>query len=232
MPMNATIKETLGAETAELRRVMVERQLRPYDVHDLEVLNRFISVPRELFLPGHLASVAYSDLSVEAEGGRRWEPAPLVLARFLQVAEIRPEHKVLLIAGGEGYSAALLSGLAGEVVALESDAAIADRARANLAKVGAGAVRVIVGPLAKGAPAEAPFDIILIQGAVEAGLEELLSQLKPNGRLLAFRRPEPKSGIKAVRIDLSNGKVAGERPIFDAAAPRLEEFAQPAAFVL
>jgi protein-L-isoaspartate(D-aspartate) O-methyltransferase len=232
MLMNATIKEPLGAETAELRRVMVERQLRPYDVHDLEVLNRFIAVPRELFLPGHLASVAYSDLSVEAEGGRRWEPAPLVLARFLQIADIRPEHKVLYIAGGEGYAAALLSGLAGDVVALESDAAIAERARANLAKIGAGAVRVIVGPLAKGAPAEAPFDIILIQGAVEAGLEELLSQLKPNGRLLAFRRPEPKSGIKAVRIDLSNGKVAGERPIFDAAAPRLEEFAQPAAFVL
>ncbi len=232
MLMNATIKEPFGAETAELRRVMVERQLRPYDVNDLEVLGRFLAVPRELFLPGHLASVAYSDLSVEAEGGRRWEPAPLVLARFLQIADIRPEHKVLHIAGGEGYAPALLSGLAGEVVALESDAALADKARANLAKIGAGGVRVIVGPLAKGSPAEAPFDVILIQGAVEGGLDELLSQLKPNGRLLAFRRPEPKSGMKAVRIDLSGGKVAGERPIFDAAAPRLEEFAQPAAFVL
>jgi protein-L-isoaspartate(D-aspartate) O-methyltransferase len=232
MLMNATIKEALGAGTAELRRVMVERQLRPYDVTDLEVLNRFLAVPREIFLPRHLASVAYSDLSVEAEGGKRWEPAPLVLARFLQIADIRPHHKVLHVAGGEGYAAALLSGLAGDVVALESDPTLAAKVQENLATVGAGAVRVVTGPLAKGAPDEAPFDVILIQGAVESGLEGLLSQLKPDGRLLAFRRPEPKSGMKAVRIDLREGKIAGERPVFDAAALRLEEFAQPAAFVL
>jgi len=229
---NATVTEAFAAETAELRRVMVERQLRPYDVTDLEVLNRFLAVPREIFLPRHLASVAYSDLSVDAEGGKRWEPAPLVLARFLQIAEIRPHHKALHVAGGEGYAAALLSGLAGEVVALESDPALAAKARENLAKVGAGAVRVVTGPLAKGAPAEAPFDVILVQGAVERGLEDLLSQLKPDGRLVAFKRLEPKSGMKAVRIDLSAGRVAGERPVFDAAAPRLDEFAQPPAFVL
>ena len=229
---NATVTEALAAETAELRRVMVERQLRPYDVNDLEVLNRFLAVPREIFLPRHLASVAYSDLSVDAEAGKRWEPAPLVLARFLQIAEIRPHHKVLYVAGGEGYAAALLSGLAGEVVALESDPALAAKARENLAKVGAGAVRVAVGPLAKGAPADAPFDVILVQGAVECGLDDLLSQLKPDGRLVAFKRLEPKSGMKAVRIDLSGGRVAGERPVFDAAAPRLEEFTQPPAFGL
>ncbi len=227
MLMNATIKEALGAETAAARRVMVERQLRPYDVNDIEVLDRFISVPREIFLPRRLASVAYSDLSIEAEDGRRWEPAPLVLARFLQVADIRPHHKVLIVAGGSGYAAALLSELAHEVVALESEPTLAAEAQQNLAQVGAGAVRVATGPLAKGAPAEAPFDIILVQGAVESGLEELISQIKPDGRLLTFRRLEPKSGMKAVRIDLSEGRIAGERPVFDAAAPVLKEFAKP-----
>jgi protein-L-isoaspartate(D-aspartate) O-methyltransferase len=229
---NETTKEALGAETATARRVMVERQLRPYDVTDLEVLDRFLAVPREIFLPRHLASVAYSDLSIEAEGGKRWEPAPLVLARFLQIADIRPYHKVLHVAGGEGYAAALLSGLAGEVVALESEPALVAKARENLAKVGAGDVRLVTGPLAKGAPAEAPFDIILVQGAVESGLEDLLSQLKPDGRLLAFKRLDPTGGMKAVRIDLSEGRIAGERPVFDAAAPRLDEFALPQAFVL
>ncbi|CAN3989505.1 protein-L-isoaspartate O-methyltransferase family protein [Methylocystis bryophila] len=231
MLMNATITEPLGAGTAAARRVMVERQLRPYDVTDLEVLNRFLAVPREIFLPRHLAPVAYSDLSIEAANGDRWEPAPLVLARFLQIADIRPHHKVLHIAGGEGYAAALLAGLAGEVVALESDEKLAAKARENLAKVSA-SVRVVTGPLAKGAPAEAPFDVILVQGAVEYGLEGLISQLKPDGRLLAFKRHDPRAGMKAVRIDLSEGRVAGERPVFDAAAPVLEEFAKPAAFVL
>ena len=155
---NATTTEALGAQTAAARRVMVDRQLRPYDVNDLEVLDRFLVVPREIFLPRHLASAAYSDLSIESEGGKRWEPAPLVLARFLQIADIRPHHKVLHVAGGEGYAAALLSGLAGEVVALESEPALVARARENLAKVGAGAVRLVTGPLAKGAPADAPFD--------------------------------------------------------------------------
>jgi protein-L-isoaspartate(D-aspartate) O-methyltransferase len=229
---SATTKEALGAATAALRRVMVERQLRPYDVSDLEVLNSFLTVPREIFLPPHLASVAYSDLAVEAANGKRYEPAPLVLARFLQVAEIRPDHKVLHVAGGEGYAAALLSGLAREVVTLESEATLAAKARENLAKLGVGNVRVATGPLTKGAPSEAPFDVILVQGAVERGLEDLLSQLTPNGRLLAFKRRDPRDGMKVVRIDLSEGKIAGERPVFDAAAPVLEEFARPAAFVL
>ncbi len=232
MLMNATIKEALGAETAAARRVMVERQLRPYDVNDLEVLNRFLAVPREIFLPRHLAPVAYSDIAIEPGNGDRWEPAPLVLARFLQVADIRPDHKVLLVAGGAGYTAALLWELAREVVALESEPSLAAKARENLAQVGAGGVSVVTGPLAKGAPGEGPFDIVLVQGAVESGLDELISQLKPDGRLLAFRRLEPTSGMKVVRIDLSGGRIAGERPIFDATAPVLQEFAKPAAFVL
>lgn len=150
------VANDLGKATAALRRTMVERQLRPFDVTDLPVLNRFLNVPREAFLPPSLAAVAYSDLAVVGKGSSgacsRALPAPLVLARFLQSAEIRPHHKVLDIAGGAGYPAALLSGLAAEVVALESDPELAEQARANLAKVGATQVRVLCGPLEKGAP--------------------------------------------------------------------------------
>ncbi|MBI1981303.1 MAG: protein-L-isoaspartate O-methyltransferase, partial [Methylocystis sp.] len=112
-----------GEATATLRHTMVERQLRPYDVTDVPLLERFLSVPRELFLPDSLAPLAYSDLAVtvkSAGGRKRSLLPPLVLARMLQAAEIKATDKALDI-GGAGYSAALLSGLAEKVVALECD---------------------------------------------------------------------------------------------------------------
>ena len=230
------VANDLGKATAALRRTMVERQLRPFDVTDLPVLNRFLNVPREAFLPPSLAAVAYSDLAVAGKGSSgacsRALPAPLVLARFLQSAEIRPHHKVLDIAGGAGYPAALLSGLAAEVVALESDPELAEQARANLAKVGATQVRVLCGPLEKGAPESGPFDVILIHGAVEDGLDALQDQLTANGHILAYRKFSGDSGMKVVRLERSEGKPAGERPLFDATAPLLAPFAKAPAFEL
>jgi protein-L-isoaspartate(D-aspartate) O-methyltransferase len=223
----------LGKATAHLRRTMVERQLRPYDVVDLPVLTRFLEVPREAFLPPALEAVAYSDLAIPAKGGElsRAMPAPLVLARFLQVAEIQPHHRVLDIAGGAGYPAALLSGLAAEVVALESEPALAAQARENLARIGVTGVRVECGPLEKGVPGAGPFDVILVHGGVEANLDDLLRQLTPDGRLIAYTRLSGGAGMKVVGYERSEGKAAGLRAFFDAAAPVLPAFAKPAAFV-
>ncbi len=237
-PANPTAQspgaQEAGAATAALRATMVDRQLRSYDVTDLPVLQRFLDVPRELFLPPELAPIAYSDLAIPGRGSvgvaSRAIPAPLVLAKFLQCAEIRPHHKVLDVAGGAGYSAALLSGLAGQVVALESDAELAELARANLAKIGARQARVECGPLEKGAPDAAPFDVILIHGAVEGGLDALFEQLTPNGRLLAYKRSEQDAGLKVVRFERSEGKPAGERALFDATAPLLAAFAKAPGF--
>ena len=126
---------------------------------------------------------------------------------------------MLDVAGGAGYSAALLSGLAGEVVALESEPELAALARANLAKVGATHVRVECGPLEKGVSAAAPFDVILIHGAVEDGLDALFEQLAPNGHLLAYKKLEKDTGMKVVRFERSERRPAGERALFDATAP-------------
>jgi len=221
-----------GAATAALRKTMVERQLRPFDVTDAPLLSRFLALPREAFLPAALAPLAYSDLALSAKGASetRWIAPPLVLARLLQAGEIRPEHKVLDVAGGAGYAAALVSGLAARVVALESDAELAAQARAHLANVGAANVTVLTGPLAEGAPGAGPFDVILIHGAVDCGLERLFAQLTPNGRLLAYKRPDPGSGVKAVRFERSQGKNAGERALFDAAAAPLAAFAEAPTF--
>ena len=120
-----------GQSAAELRRTMVDRQLRPFDVTDVPLLERFLNVPRELFLPAGQETLAYSDLAVTVRGAgghRRTLLPPLVLARLLQGGAPRPGQKALVI-GGAGYSAAILSGLVGEVVALESDPELAARAR-------------------------------------------------------------------------------------------------------
>ncbi len=113
-PINPIVEPSAGLEdgkaTEELRKVMVERQLRPFDVTDLPVLQRFFDVPREFFLPPELKPIAYSDLAIPGRGtigaASRAIPAPLVLARFLQKAEIRPTHRVLDVAGGAGRAPA------------------------------------------------------------------------------------------------------------------------------
>ncbi len=220
-----------GAASAVLRRTMVDRQLRPFDVTDVPVLDRFLDLPRELFLPKELAPLAYSDMAITLKGSGRVMEPPLVLARLLQGAEIRESHKVLDIGGATGYPAALLSGLAREVVALESDATLAAQARANLAAIGATNVTVEAGPLQSGVRHRAPFDIIIIHGRVEQGLDGLFQQLTPNGHIVAFVKEAIDGGERVVRFERSGGKPAGERPLFDACAPVLSGFEKAPSFV-
>lgn len=217
---------------ARLRQTMVDRQLRPYDVTDAPLLEQFLTVPRELFLPASQSALAYSDLAVVVIGAgarRRSLLPPLVLARLLQGGEPRPGEKALDI-GGAGYSATLLAGLVGEVVALESDSELAARAKAGLAAVGAANVRVETGPLEKGFAAGAPYDVIYVHGAVDDGLDALFAQLAPNGRLLAIVTPEAGAGRQIVRFERQDGRAAGERRLLSASAPVLEGFEKAPAF--
>ena len=223
-----------GEATATLRHTMVERQLRPFDVTDVPLLERFLSVPRELFLPDSVAPLAYSDLAVSvksAGGGKRSLLPPLVLARMLQSAEIKANDKVLGI-GGAGYSAALLSELAEKVVALECDPELFTRAKAGLDALGCENVRLELGPLEKGFLGAAPYDVIIVEGHAQTGLDSLFEQLTPDGRLLAIVRPEPRAGQQVVRFERQDGRAAGERPLFSASAPVLEGFAQAPFFSL
>lgn len=220
--------------TATLRHTMVECQLRPFDVTDVPLLERFLSVPRELFLPDSLASLAYSDLAVcvkSAGGHKRSLLPPLVLARMLQEAEIKATEKALDI-GGAGYSAALLSGLAEKVVALECDPELYARARTGVDALNCENVQLELGPLEKGFRSGGPYDVIIVQGHAQAGLDALFEQLTPDGRLLAIVRPEPRAGQQVVRFERQEGRAAGERPLFSASAPVLEGFAQAPAFSL
>jgi protein-L-isoaspartate(D-aspartate) O-methyltransferase len=212
---------------------MVERQVRTFDVTDQAVIARMFAVPREKFLPETLATLAYSDLALElptSAGGpsRRLLP-PLILARMLQACLVLPQDRVLDVGGATGYSAAILGGLALSVVALESDDGFVARARTCLAAEPI-PVKVVQGDLTKPPAGEGPFDLIFINGAVEANLEAHLDVLAPHGRLVVIFR---EAGLvpRAVRFDRDDLGEVGRRSLFDAPAPTLPGFDKAPAFV-
>jgi len=228
----------VSPDEALQRRTMVDCQIRTFDVTDHAVIARFLEVPREKFLPAELAPVAYSDMALKLPapgpgGEARVLLPPAVLGKLVQAAGVKPTDKVLDVASGNGYSTAIFAGLAAEVVALEADVAQAEAIKANLAAAGIASVRVLAGPLVEGAPADAPFDVIFVNGAVETGLDRLLQQLRPDGRLLTIqhRVEGPEAGAThAVRFEKRAGSISSAI-LFDVSTPVLTEFRQAAAFV-
>ena len=226
-PSSAVASKDSSDGLAVSRRTMVDRQIKTFDVTDAALLARMLEVPRELFLPAELKPLAYSDSSLQLKSGApgrtaRTLLAPLVLARLIQGARVMESDKALVVAAGGGYSTALVAGLAAGVIALESDSELFERARASLDSFGLKGVRLLLGPLAAGAPDEGPFDVILIDGGVAANLDPLLAQLKNGGRLVTVQRLPDGAG-KAVRYDKVDGAL-GYRILFDAAAPVLDPF--------
>ena len=224
---DTSIAERLS-HSAHHRRTMVDCQIRTFDVTDQALLARMLDVPREDFLPPELAPLAYSDTSLQMKPGseRRTLLPPLVLARLIQGASVSPADKVLDVGAATGYSTALLGGLAGHVVAVESDPFLYKELRSNLDRFGLAQVETVLAPLPEGAPKEAPFDVIFINGAVEANLDALFTQLKDGGRLVALK---PLAGdltgrtSKALRYEKIDGGM-GYRVLFDASAPILDAF--------
>jgi len=211
-----------------LRRRMVDNQIRTQDVTDHRVLAAFLDVPREAFVRPEDVPFAYVDRELHVgEGGRALLP-PATLARMVQALEVGPGDAVLDVACGTGYAAAVLSRLAARVVALESDEALASEAVVRLARLGFDNVRVVRGELASGHAAQAPYDCILLAGAVEFVPEPLCEQLAEGGRMALILRDE---GLgHAMLYERSEGEVSGRR-VFDAAATVLSEFRRPPAFV-
>lgn len=166
------------------RTKMVDNQIRTTDVTAHSVLEAFLSVPREAFVPDALKPLAYIDEDMQVAPGRYiMEPSPL--AKLLQLCQIGKGDVVLEIGCGAGYAAALLSQVAGSVVAIESDETLAAQAIATLSGLGCDNVAVVTGPLEAGYAAEAPYDLIFVNGAVEVIPDALVAQLREGGRLVA-----------------------------------------------
>lgn len=215
-------------DAAMARRMMVDGQVRTADVTNLDVIAAMLAVPREIFVPSGQAGQAYLDSDIPLGHQGRVLVKPMVLAKLIQGAQVSAGNRVLDVACGTGYSSAVLARIAGTVVAVEQEPALAAAAKEALQAVGAANVTVAVGPLAAGWPAGGPYDVILLNGATEVVPEALGGQLKPNGRLACVFGGGPAG--KAMIYRMVEGHLVG-RPIFDAAVPVLPGFAAPPAFV-
>ncbi len=166
---------------------MVDCQIRTTDVTSHPVLSAFLTVPREAFLPESVKALAYidEDMPITTGADPRYIMEPSPLAKLVQLADVKKTDVVLEVGAGEGYAAAILSLLAGSVVALESDGALAASATQALSSLGYDNVAVVTGPLEAGYASEAPYDLIFLNGAVEEVPQALLGQLRDGGRLVA-----------------------------------------------
>ncbi len=207
---------------------MVESQVRPNKVTDPAIIEAMLAVPRERFVPPSLRGIAYVDEDIPLGGGR-YLMEPMVLARLLQTAAIRPSDVVLDVGCGSGYASAVLALLARDVVALEEDPALMRQAAVLVAELGLPTVAVVEGKLAAGCPARAPYDVILFNGAVAAIPPVIAQQLADGGRLLAVVQADGAMGkaVLMTRVD----DVFGQRIVFDAATPLLPGFAAQPGFV-
>ncbi|MCA6107777.1 protein-L-isoaspartate O-methyltransferase family protein [Bradyrhizobium cenepequi] len=218
-----------GFSTA--RQKMVDGQVRTSDVTDARIIDAMLAVPREAFVPDSKRALAYLDLDLDvSEGGvvKRYLIKPAVMAKMLQAADISSTDRVLVVGCATGYAAAVVARFAGEVFATEGEPALADRAKAALAELGVANVTVGAAPAAKGDAADAPFDVIVLNGATEILPHELYEQLREGGRLVGvFALSQPQ---RAAIVTRAHGD-CGHRPLFDAAAPVLPGLERLPAFV-
>ena len=212
------------------RQKMVDGQLRTSDVTDRRILDAMLSLPREIFVPEDRRALAYLDLDLDIgpTGSKRFLIKPMTTARLLQAAEIKPTDKVLIAGCATGYMAALAVRLAAEVVATESDSALAARGNDILPKLVQQIVTIQTVETTAGWPAEAPFNVIVLNGATEITPADLYQQLAESGRLVGVFASERPS--RAVLVTRSHGDF-GHRTLFDVAAPILPGLERRAEFV-
>ncbi len=213
---------------ASLRTKMVDGQVRTTDVTSTPLLDAMLGVERERFVPSARRKLAYIDDDIEIAPGRYlMQPSPF--ARIVQLASVRPGDFVLDIGTGTGYSAAILSRLAGAVVALEEDGGLAATAQETLAALGYDNVAVVEGRLADGYGAEAPYDVIVVEGAVDKLPATLFDQLKEDGRLVVV---EGLGNSAVARLFVKQDGVTRSRRAFNASVRPLPGFHTEPAFVL
>ena len=198
---------------------MIENQLRPQGVTDRAVLAAMGAVERERFLPDHSRPLAYVDRAVALGGGRFLSP-PAVLGQLLTHMMPAAGERVLVVGAGTGYSAAVVSAMGLDVTAVESDEALT----AIAAQQG---ISVVAGPLDAGCKKHAPYELILVDGAVQVIPEAIVQQLADGGRLGAALIDR---GITRLIVGRKSGGAFGYLSIADAGVPALPGFATAKAF--
>ncbi|MCB6176880.1 protein-L-isoaspartate O-methyltransferase [Rhodobacter sp. Har01] len=213
----------------ENRRVlMVDTQVRPSDVTKFPIIEAMLAVPREVYVPGDRREAAYAGTNVEIAPGRVVLD-PRTLAKMLDALDIQPDELVLDLGCGLGYSAAVIARLAETVVAVEDDEALAAEAQRLLSEEGVDNAVVVTAPLAQGAAKHGPYDVITLQGGVEALPAAVAGQLKDGGRIAAVF---VEGALGTVRIGHKRDGHLVWRDAFNATAPVLSGFAARREFVL
>jgi len=210
------------------RHNMVESQLKPNRITDMVLMDALTVLPREKFVPRAMQGVAYVDEAIDIGEGRYLMEA-WVLARLLEAAEVRSEDVALLVGCGSGYEAAVMSYLAGTVVALESNKKFLKRANDLLAELSINTVAIVEGGLAKGYVRQAPYDVIMINGAVSEIPDCLYKQLGDGGRLVSIVGDGAYG--KGTLVTSYDGVIT-TREIFDAGTPTLLGFEKETTFSL
>ena len=209
---------------AAARRHMIESQLRPSDVSDPVVIAAMAVTRREDFVPAAQQHLAYIDRAVPLSGGRVLNPA-LSSGLLLTRAELSGNEKVLLIGAGTGYLAALLAGIVARVVAVEDNRALVEHASAALG--GMANVSVIESDLTQGHAGDAPYDLIIIDGAVQQVPDSLVAQLAEGGRLLAG---VDEAGVSRLALGRRQGGAFALIPFADTDIAPLAAFARPKSY--
>ena len=207
---------------------MVDTQIRPSDVTKFPIIEAFLSVPREKFVPDGKREAAYIGENFKI-GQSRVILEPRTLAKLLDALDIRNDELVLDIGPGLGYSSAVISPMAEVVIAVEDDSSMANEAEEILTEVGADTVVIQIGKLEDGAPEHGPYDVIILQGGVEKIPSSILKQLKNGGRVGAIFVEE---GLGTAKIGFKLNDKINWRYSFNAAAPVLPGFFKQKDFVL
>lgn len=210
------------------RTTMVDTQIRPSDVTKFPIIAAMLAVPREIYVPKDRRESAYSSQNVPIAAGRVLLE-PRTLAKLLDALNIQPGELVLDLGCGLGYSTAIIARLAEAVIAVEEDAMLAAEAQRILSEEGVDNAAVVVAPLVQGDVKHGPYDVIIVQGAVETLPEALLAQLKEGGRIGCLFM---EGALGVVRLGYKIDGVVNWRFAFNASAPVLPGFAAEPVFNL
>ena len=210
------------------RKIMVDTQIRPSDVTKFPIIDAFLFVPREKFVPDGKREAAYIGENFQI-GQSRVILEPRTLAKLLDALDVNNDELVLDIGTGLGYSSAVISLVAEFVIAVEDDSSLASEAEEILSEIGADNVVVEVNKLEEGAPEHGPYDVIIIQGGVEKIPGSILKQLKNGGRVGAIFIEK---GLGTAKIGFKLNDKINWRYSFNAAAPVLPGFFKQKDFAL
>ena len=204
------------------RKNMVENQIRANKVTSLNVINAFLDVPREKFVPDALQDISYVDEDIKLSRNR-FMMKPMILARLFQSLNLKGNENILYVGSNLGYGSAILSRMCSSVISLESDKKLFETSIHTFSNMGFDNVVPLHGSMENGVEKEAPFDIIFIEGSIETEPKSLFGQLNENGKLIAIIRPANiKIGKAKLFFKISNE--IGLENLFDAQVSKLSIF--------